>query len=251
MPLRYNWQRGSPSGGKPLFDLACDILAESSIKSADSRRLKVSMPEITFTFKGVEDLLGLVDCNDRINLENSNGDDGCETVGITTRQRKTLLETPDPHVIEVHDSTERSKKRSAKDKKSTIVGSEELEGDSYHSDHSSARRNHIIDDESEGQKLDFKQDTLADAYVTLEKGLSLIGEQKYLEAVGSLMVAKDYVSTFQGATIQKYQIYLTASKNIGVIYWLNKKMELALQTLLHTLTIYQEMARKGIEDPLL
>lgn len=252
MPLRFNWQRGSPNEGKPLFDLAHDILTESSIKSLELRRLKISVPQITFTFPGVEGLLGLVDHIEKINLENKNGNGEYETVSNMTRQGKTSLETPDPRVMEVHDSTERNNKRSAKDKKSSAVNSEDLEGDSLRRDHSLAQRGYIADDDSEeGPKLDLNQDTHADAYSTLEKGLSLIAQQKYFEAVGSLMVVKDLVSTFQGATNEKYKIYLSASTHIGIVYWLNGNTDLSLQTLLHALTIYQEMGRKGDQDSVL
>ena len=231
-----------------MFDLACDILTESSIKSADSRRLKMSVPQIAFTYEGVEDLLGLIDRVEKINMENT-----YETVINITRQRKTLRETPHPRVVEVHDSTERSDKRSARDKTSSIIGCEDLEGDSPRWDHSSAqRKQHIANDSSEeGRKLDHKQDTYADAYSKLEEGLSLIAEQKYFEAVGSLMTVKDSVSAFQSATNERCKIYLTASTYIGIVYWLNGNMDLSLQTLLHTLELCEEMGRKGDQDSLL
>lgn len=249
MPLRFNWQRGSPNEGKPLFDLAHNILTESSIKSADSRRLNFSALQITFTSKGVEDLLGLVDHFEKVNQENT-----YEIFSQITRQRASSMETPHPRIVEVHDSTERRNKRPAKNTASSIIASEDFAGDSPRRErHSySHREQHTADDGfEEGRKLDLKQDTHADAYLKLEKGLSLIAEQKYLEAVGSLMVVKDSVSAFQGATNEKYKIYLTASISIGIVYWLNGNMDLSSQTLLHTLTLCQEMGRKGDEDSLL
>lgn len=248
MPLRYNWRRGSPSKGKQLFDLACDILTESSIKSADSRRLKMSVPQITFTYEGVEDLLGLIDRVEKINMENT-----YETIIDLTRQRKTSRKTPHPRVMEVHDSPERSDNRLARDNTSSIIGCQDLEGDSPRWDHSSAqRKQHIANNGSgEGRKLDHKQDTHADAYSKLEKALSLIAEQKYFEAVGSLMVVKDSVSAFQDATNERYKIYLTASTYIGIIYWLNGNMDLSLHTLLQTLNLCGELGRKGDQDSLL
>ena len=252
MPLRYNWQRGSPSEGKPLFDLACDILNESSIKSADSRRLKVSVPQIIFTFKDVESLLGLVDRNERSNPENTNGNGGYENASNWTYERNSSPETPNPAVTGAHDSMQGSQRSSAKDEKSSKIGSKDLRDNSRHPYHSPAQGEKIADNGSEeGQTLDLKQDSHAEVYATLEKGLSLIAEQKYFEAIGSLMAVKDSVSAFQAATSQKYQIYLSASRNIGILYWLNDNMDLSLQTLLRTLTLYQVMARKGNEDPLL
>lgn len=253
MPLRYHWQRGSPSKGRPLFDLACDILTDSSINSADSRRLKVAvLPQMTFTFKGVEGLLSLVNRNERIELEKINGDGGYETTSNMAHDEKTLPEILNPAVTEVHDSTQRIGENSAKDDEPSDIGSgEDLKEDSGRRYHSSARRENNADDGSESQTLDSKQDSHDDAYATLEKGLSLIADQKYFEAIGLLMAVKDSVSAFQGATSQKYQIYLSAARNIGILYWLNGNMDLSLQTLSDALTLQKERARKGDLDFLL
>lgn len=248
MSFRYNWHRGSPSEGKSLFDLAYDILTDSSIKSADSRKLKVSTPQITFTFKSLEGLLRLVDDNERIAPE-TNGDGGCEIISDMASEEKTSPGTPDLAVAGAHNSPQRSEKGSAKDEKPPNVDSEDLE-DSNHS--SAAQTEQIIGDGSEeGLILHSKQDSHADAYLTLEKGLGLIADKKYFEAVGSLMAVKDSVSVFQGATSQKYQIYLSACRLIGVLYWLNENMDLSLQTLLSALNLYQEATRKVDQDSLL
>lgn len=210
------------------------------------------MPQTTFTFEGVEGLLTLVSRNERIDSEKPNANSYHDMVGNMAHEERNLPETPNSAVMKAHSSAQWSERNSAKGNIPSNVGREDLEGDFHLRYHTSAQREQIADDGSkEGQTLDPEQDLHADAHATLEKGLSLIAEQKYFQAIGSLMAIKDSVSAFQGATSQKYQIYLSASRNIGILYWLNENMDLSLQTLLHTLSLYQDMAKKGDQDSLL
>ena len=210
-------------------------------------------------FKDVEGILSLLDHDENTDPKTVS-DGGRETIGIMVTAEKNSPKTPDPVVTEAPSSPQESEKSSARDDRSSNIQSNGLEDNSRHQYHPSAQTDRAADDGTEdgfedgfedGQMLRPKRNSYADAYARLQEGVGLIADQKYFEAIASLMAVKDSVSAFQGATSRRYQIYFSASRYIGILYWLNGNMDLSLQTLSRTLNLYQEVSRNGEQDPLL